>query len=57
VRGVPDTLSVYAERIAAPMVGGVLTSVVVVLLVYPCIYYIWKGWGLKESADAADSTG
>jgi Cu(I)/Ag(I) efflux system membrane protein CusA/SilA len=34
------------KRIAAPMVGGVVTSVVVVLLVYPAIYYIWRGWRL-----------
>ena len=34
------------KRIATPMVGGMVTSVVVVLLVYPAIYYIWKGWRL-----------
>ena len=43
------------KRIAAPMVGGVITSVVVVLLVYPSIYYIWKGWHLKD-ADGASGT-
>ena len=32
------------KRIATPMVGGMMTSVAVVLLVYPAIYYIWKGW-------------
>ena len=39
------------KRIATPMVGGMVTSVIVVLLVYPAIYYIWKGWSLppKES--------
>jgi len=26
--------------------GGVITLVVVVLLVYPAIYFIWKGWYL-----------
>ena len=31
------------KRIATPMVGGMVTSVIVVLLVYPAIYYIWKG--------------
>jgi Cu(I)/Ag(I) efflux system membrane protein CusA/SilA len=31
------------KRIATPMVGGMVTSVIVVLLVYPSIYYIWKG--------------
>ena len=34
------------KRIATPMVGGMVTSVIVVLLVYPAIYYIWKGWSL-----------
>jgi len=41
------------KRIAAPMVGRVVTSVVVVLLVYPAIYYIWKGWSLKDSDEPA----
>jgi Cu(I)/Ag(I) efflux system membrane protein CusA/SilA len=35
------------KRIATPMVGGMASSVIVVLLVYPAIYYIWKGWKLK----------
>lgn len=30
------------KRIAAPMVGGLVTSFVLGLLVYPAIYYIWK---------------
>ncbi|HET9869597.1 MAG TPA: efflux RND transporter permease subunit, partial [bacterium] len=30
------------KRIAAPMVGGVLTSLVLVLLVYPAIFMLWK---------------
>jgi Cu(I)/Ag(I) efflux system membrane protein CusA/SilA len=36
------------KRIAAPMVGGVVTSVIMELAVYPVIYYIWKGWKLKN---------
>jgi Cu(I)/Ag(I) efflux system membrane protein CusA/SilA len=40
------------KRIAAPMVGGVITSVVVVLVVYPAIYYIWRGWRLPETEKA-----
>ncbi len=36
------------KRIATPMVGGMVTSVVVVLLVYPSIYYIWRGRRLEE---------
>jgi copper/silver efflux system protein len=42
------------KRIATPMVGGVITSVIVVLLVYPAIYYIWKGWSLKEPTDVPE---
>jgi Cu(I)/Ag(I) efflux system membrane protein CusA/SilA len=30
------------KRIAAPMVGGLATSFVLELLVYPSIYYLWK---------------
>jgi Cu(I)/Ag(I) efflux system membrane protein CusA/SilA len=30
------------KRIAAPMVGGVITSVIMELLAYPAIYYLWK---------------
>jgi Cu(I)/Ag(I) efflux system membrane protein CusA/SilA len=33
------------KRIAAPMVGGLVTSFALELLVYPVIYYIWKGRG------------
>jgi len=36
------------KRIAAPMVGGLVTSVIVVLLIFPAIYYIWKVRGLRE---------
>ena len=35
------------KRIATPMVGGVVSSALVVLLVYPSIYYIWRGWKLE----------
>jgi len=30
------------KRIAAPMVGGILTSFIMELTVYPAIFYIWK---------------
>ena len=36
------------KRIAAPMVGGVATSVILTLGVFPVIYYIWKGWKLED---------
>ena len=31
------------KRIAAPMVGGVVTSAILELIVYPALYLIWKG--------------
>jgi copper/silver efflux system protein len=31
------------KRIAAPMVGGVVTSLILELVLYPTIYMIWKG--------------
>ncbi|RJQ20807.1 MAG: efflux RND transporter permease subunit [Nitrospiraceae bacterium] len=31
------------KRIAAPMVGGVVTSTILELIIYPAIYMIWKG--------------
>ena len=36
------------KRIAAPMVGGVVTSVIMELLAYPAIYYLWKKRGIGE---------
>ncbi|MBL4844643.1 MAG: efflux RND transporter permease subunit [Planctomycetes bacterium] len=35
------------KRIALPMIGGVMTSTVMELLVYPAIYYIWRGRPLR----------
>jgi Cu(I)/Ag(I) efflux system membrane protein CusA/SilA len=36
------------KRIAAPMVGGVVTSTILELIIYPAIYLIWRGRALKE---------
>ena len=35
------------KRIAAPMVGGLVTSFILGLLVYPAVYYLWKARGLS----------
>src|SRR5205807_8234958 len=32
------------KRIAAPMVGGIVTSFILELLIYPAVYTIWKWW-------------
>jgi copper/silver efflux system protein len=34
-----------AKRIAAPMIGGVTTSYLLELLIYPAIYQLWKWHG------------
>jgi Cu(I)/Ag(I) efflux system membrane protein CusA/SilA len=36
------------KRIAAPMIGGVVTSAILELLIYPVIFVIWKKRALKE---------
>jgi Cu(I)/Ag(I) efflux system membrane protein CusA/SilA len=30
------------KRIAAPMIGGLVTSFLMELLVYPAVYFLWK---------------
>ena len=37
------------KRMATPMVGGVLTSLILVLVLYPVIFYIVKGWRLEDA--------
>ncbi|HEX7623702.1 MAG TPA: CusA/CzcA family heavy metal efflux RND transporter [Anaeromyxobacteraceae bacterium] len=38
------------KRIAAPMVGGLLTSFILELVVYPAIYHAWRSRQLKRQA-------
>ncbi|MEO6096552.1 MAG: CusA/CzcA family heavy metal efflux RND transporter [Fibrobacteria bacterium] len=38
------------KRIAAPMVGGVFTSVLMELAVYPAIYYLWRRKQLERKS-------
>ncbi|MGD0309086.1 MAG: CusA/CzcA family heavy metal efflux RND transporter [Acidobacteriota bacterium] len=38
------------KRVAAPMVGGLATSFLLELLVYPSIYYLWKHPEVKRAA-------
>jgi Cu(I)/Ag(I) efflux system membrane protein CusA/SilA len=40
------------KRIAAPMVGGIVTSSVLELLIYPAIYVHWKWWAEVRGARA-----
>jgi len=38
------------KRIAAPMIGGMVSSTVLTLLVIPAIYALWKERGLRGAA-------
>jgi Cu(I)/Ag(I) efflux system membrane protein CusA/SilA len=45
------------KRIAAPMVGGLLTSFIMELLVYPPIFLLWKWWSeVRHEAAGADAS-
>jgi Cu(I)/Ag(I) efflux system membrane protein CusA/SilA len=37
------------KRIAAPMVGGVISSTILELIIYPAIYMIWRGRRLEKN--------
>jgi len=41
------------KRIAAPMVGGVITSTLLELIIYPAIYMIWKSRELRKEQDVS----
>ena len=38
------------KRIAAPMVGGLVSSTVLTLIVIPAIYYLWKSREITKMA-------
>jgi len=40
------------RRIAAPMIGGIFTSFLMELMVYPAIYEVWKGRLIKQNKAA-----
>jgi Cu(I)/Ag(I) efflux system membrane protein CusA/SilA len=42
------------KRIAAPMIGGIFTSFLLELLVYPAIYEVWK-WHFELKKELARS--
>ena len=39
------------RRIAAPMIGGLVTSFLLELTVYPAIFAMWKGKGLPATVE------
>ena len=38
------------KRIAAPMVGGMVTSTALTLVVIPAVYFLWRSWELDRGA-------
>jgi len=38
------------KRIATPMIGGIVTSTIMELLVFPAIFFIWRSRRLRDSA-------
>ena len=45
------TGSEVMKRIAAPMVGGMVSSTILTLIVIPVIYALWKGRRVKQGVD------
>ena len=45
------------QRIAAPMVGGMVTSTILTLVVIPALYYLWRRRGLQEDGDIVNRLG
>jgi copper/silver efflux system protein len=38
------------KRIAAPMIGGMVSSTVLTLIVIPVLYFIWKGRTVRSGS-------
>ena len=45
------------KRIAAPMVGGMVTSTLLTLIVIPAIYSLWKEWEVRRQVEWARRNG
>jgi copper/silver efflux system protein len=43
------TGSEVMQRIAVPMIGGMLSSTVLTLIVIPAVYGLIKGWALQQA--------
>ena len=42
------------KRIAAPVIGGLLSSLILVLVLYPVIYMIWRGREFRDPPAGGD---
>jgi len=45
-----ETGSQIMKRIAAPMVGGLISSTILTLVIIPVIYSLWKNWEMRQAA-------
>ena len=45
------TGSEVMQRIAAPMIGGMVSALVLTLLVLPAAYYLWRSQSLGEASN------
>jgi len=41
------------KRIAAPMIGGMVSATLLTLIVVPVLYGLWKGWRLPDEKNSA----
>jgi copper/silver efflux system protein len=48
------TGSEIMQRIAVPMIGGMVSSTLLTLIVIPAVYAIIKGWSLKQAVTVPD---
>jgi len=44
------TGSEVMQRIAAPMVGGMISAAALALLVIPAAYFLWKRWDIRQNS-------
>ena len=49
------TGSEVMKRIAAPMVGGMISTTILSLLVIPTIYFLWRSYQVKQMDRALES--
>ncbi|TKB55583.1 MAG: efflux RND transporter permease subunit [Nitrospira sp.] len=40
------------KRIAAPMIGGMVSSTILTLIVIPVLYFIWKRWIMRSNSQS-----
>lgn len=40
------------KRIAAPMIGGMVSSTILTLIVIPVLYFIWKRWMMSSDSQS-----